>query len=179
MTLEQKQAPVQATQAQSPGAAASPAHRASWRSRVGRIAGRVIPVALTLGILLLVWQRYASRPDADQQILPTPVAVWNALVAQREVLWGHSRVTLYETAVGFAAALIAGVVFAKRPCLYKSCRKKISRRLTPGQGSNELVMSQNILFTTRSAAPLALSQMVAPIHAPRTTSSHPAPLLTP
>ncbi len=49
MTLDQKQAPAQAAQPQSPEAAASPAHRASWRSHVGRIAGRVIPVALALG----------------------------------------------------------------------------------------------------------------------------------
>jgi len=112
MTLDQKQVPLQATQPQSPGATASPAHRASWGSRAGRIAGRVVPVALAVGALLLAWQLYASRPDADQQILPTPVAVWNALVAQREVLWGHTLVTLYETAVGFTAALVAGVVFA-------------------------------------------------------------------
>jgi ABC-type nitrate/sulfonate/bicarbonate transport system permease component len=112
MTLDQKQAPLQPPQPQSPGAASSPAHRASWRSRAGRIAGRVIPVALAMGALLLAWQLYASRPDADQQILPTPVAVWNALLAQREPLWGHTLVTLYETAVGFTAALIAGVVFA-------------------------------------------------------------------
>jgi ABC-type nitrate/sulfonate/bicarbonate transport system permease component len=72
----------------------------------------VLPVALAVGALLLVWQLYAGRPGADQQLLPTPVAVWNALVAQREVLWGHTLVTLYETMVGFAAALVAGVVFA-------------------------------------------------------------------
>ena len=112
MTLDQKQAPAQPTPPQSPGGAASPAHRARWRSRAGRIAERAIPVALAVGALLLAWQLYASRPDSDQQILPTPVAVWNALVAQREVLWGHTLVTLYETTVGFTAALVAGVVFA-------------------------------------------------------------------
>jgi ABC-type nitrate/sulfonate/bicarbonate transport system permease component len=79
---------------------------------VRRAAGRALPVALAVGALLFAWQLYASRPDADQQILPTPVAVWNALVAQRQVLWGHTLVTLYETAVGFGAALVAGVVFA-------------------------------------------------------------------
>jgi ABC-type nitrate/sulfonate/bicarbonate transport system permease component len=112
MTLDQQQIPAQAEESLAPGVVASPAHRASWRSRAGRIAGRVIPVALAVGALLLAWQVYASRPDADQQILPTPVAVWNAVVAQRGVLWGHTLVTLYETAVGFAAAFVAGVVFA-------------------------------------------------------------------
>jgi NitT/TauT family transport system permease protein len=112
MTLDQRQIPTQAAEPLSPQATASPAYRAEWRRRLRRAAGYAIPVALTLGALLLAWQLYASRPDADQQILPTPVAVWNALVAQRGVLWGHTLVTLYETAVGFTAAFVAGVVFA-------------------------------------------------------------------
>jgi ABC-type nitrate/sulfonate/bicarbonate transport system permease component len=112
MTLDQRQIPTQAAEPLAPQATASPAYRAEWRRRLRRAAGYAIPVALTLGALLLAWQLYASRPDADQQILPTPVAVWNALVAQRGVLWGHTLVTLYETAVGFTAAFVAGVVFA-------------------------------------------------------------------
>src|SRR5205814_5948821 len=88
------------------------ARRGPWTNHLRRAAGRAIPVALTVGVLLLAWQFYASRPDGDQQILPTPIAVWNALIAQREPLWGHTLVTLYETVVGFAAALVAGVVFA-------------------------------------------------------------------
>ena len=112
MTLDQKHVPTQAQPSLAPQVATSPAYRASWRSRAVRMAGHVIPVALALGILLIAWQLYASRPDADQHILPTPIAVWNALVAQREPLWGHTLVTLYETVVGFTAALVAGVVFA-------------------------------------------------------------------
>ena len=77
MTLDQKQAAAQATQSQPPDAnpsAANRTDRVNWRQRVRHVASRVIPVALTLGILLLVWQLYASRPDSDQQILPTPIA---------------------------------------------------------------------------------------------------------
>jgi ABC-type nitrate/sulfonate/bicarbonate transport system permease component len=90
----------------------NPSRHTAWRRRLRTIAGRALPVALAVGTLLLVWQLYASRPGVDQQILPTPVAVSNALVAQHEVLWGHTLVTLYETVVGFAAAFVAGVVFA-------------------------------------------------------------------
>jgi ABC-type nitrate/sulfonate/bicarbonate transport system permease component len=111
MTLDQKRVPTQAPPL-APQTVARPASRANWRRQVGRAGGRVIPVALALGILLIAWHLYASRPDADQQILPTPVAVWNAFLAQREPLWGHTLVTLYETVVGFTAALVAGVVFA-------------------------------------------------------------------
>jgi ABC-type nitrate/sulfonate/bicarbonate transport system permease component len=115
MTLFQRQPPAPVIQPSEQGVApiaVSPTDHAGWQERLWHIAGRALPVALAVGILLLTWQLYASRPDADQQILPTPVAVWSALVAQREVLWGHTLVTLYETAVGFTAALVAGVVFA-------------------------------------------------------------------
>jgi ABC-type nitrate/sulfonate/bicarbonate transport system permease component len=115
MTLDQRQvdAPLESGPEQTAASGAiNHARRIVWRERVRRAAGRVIPVALAVGALLLAWQLYASRPDADQQILPTPVAVWSALIAQREPLWGHTLVTLYETAVGFTTALVAGVVFA-------------------------------------------------------------------
>ena len=77
--------------------------------RLGRAGG---PALLALAILLALWQWYAAQPEIDPQFLPTPAAVWAALVAQRDILWGHTLVTLWETAVGFAAALAAGVAFA-------------------------------------------------------------------
>jgi ABC-type nitrate/sulfonate/bicarbonate transport system permease component len=40
------------------------------------------------------------------------VAVWAALAAERELLWQQTLVTLEETLVGFAAALVAGLFFA-------------------------------------------------------------------
>ena len=77
--------------------------------RLGRTGG---PALLALAILIALWQWYAAQPEIDPQFLPTPAAVWAALVAQRDILWGHTLVTLWETAVGFAAALAAGVAFA-------------------------------------------------------------------
>lgn len=70
------------------------------------------PALLALTLLLAVWQWFASRPGADPQVLPTPVAVWHALVAQRTLLWKNSLITLHETVVGFAAAFAAGAFFA-------------------------------------------------------------------
>ncbi len=79
--------------------------------RPGRLAGRLLPAPLLLLALLVIWQAYASSPAVDQQLLPTPLAVWSALVVQRDILWGHTLVTLYETMVGFAAALVTGLLF--------------------------------------------------------------------
>ena len=78
-------------------------------SRLGMTGG---PALLALALLIGLWQWYAAQPEIDPQFLPTPAAVWAALVAQRAILWHHTLVTLWETAVGFAAALAAGVAFA-------------------------------------------------------------------
>jgi ABC-type nitrate/sulfonate/bicarbonate transport system permease component len=84
---------------------------ASRRHRSSRWTAALLPAPLLLLALLLLWQAYASSPSVDQQLLPTPLAVWAAIVSQRDILWANTLVTLYETAVGFGAALVAGLLF--------------------------------------------------------------------
>ena len=82
------------------------------RWRVSRLTvAATIPALVLLAALVLLWQWYASQPDIDAQILPTPLAVWGVLVGQRDILWQHMLVTLQETLIGFALALAAGVIF--------------------------------------------------------------------
>lgn len=79
--------------------------------RMRRIGVAVMPAVIVLAALIALWQWYASQPEVDPQLLPTPLAVWTSLVAQRDILWYHTLVTLNETLVGFAVALAAGVLF--------------------------------------------------------------------
>lgn len=80
--------------------------------RVSRLTvAATIPALGLLAALVLLWQWYASQPDIDAQILPTPLAVWGVLMGQRDILWQHMLVTLQETLIGFALALVAGVIF--------------------------------------------------------------------
>ncbi|HEY7341921.1 MAG TPA: ABC transporter permease [Ktedonobacterales bacterium] len=80
--------------------------------RVSRLTvADTLPALVLLAALVLLWQWYASQPDIDAQILPTPLAVWGVLVGQRDILWQQTLVTLQETLIGFALALAAGVVF--------------------------------------------------------------------
>jgi ABC-type nitrate/sulfonate/bicarbonate transport system permease component len=90
----------------------TPPRRDFTRRPFAGLARAALPVAVALAALLALWQWYASQPDVDPQLLPTPVAVWHALVAQRDPLWRNTLVTLSETLVGFAAALAAGVICA-------------------------------------------------------------------
>jgi ABC-type nitrate/sulfonate/bicarbonate transport system permease component len=78
------------------------------RRRLG-LSGYLPALALFVALLLL-WQWYASTGLVDPQLLPTPTAVWAVLVAQRDLYWYHTLVTLGETLVGFAVALAAGVL---------------------------------------------------------------------
>lgn len=89
----------------------SPSPRGGGGWGVGSILGGWPALALLAGLIVL-WQWYASGPGVDAFVLPTPLAVWHALVAQRAALWENLLVTLKETVVGFAAALVAGIVFA-------------------------------------------------------------------
>lgn len=70
----------------------------------------VWPSVVALMVLLLLWQGYVRVSGVDQQLLPTPLAVWNTLIAQREALWDNTLVTLWETVVGFGVAVITGVL---------------------------------------------------------------------
>jgi len=83
---------------------------ARWGSLSRRTLIATLPALALLAALVLLWQWYASQPTVDAQILPTPLAVWNVLVNQRDILWLHTLVTLQETLVGFAVALAAGVI---------------------------------------------------------------------
>jgi len=84
---------------------------ARWWRVSRRTLTAIVPALVLLAALVLLWQWYASQPDIDAQILPTPLAVWGVLVGQRDILWEHMLVTLQETLIGFALALAAGVAF--------------------------------------------------------------------
>ena len=83
---------------------------ARWGLLSRRTLVATLPALALLAALVLLWQWYASQPTVDAQILPTPMAVWNVLVSQRDILWQHTLVTFQETVVGFAVALAAGVL---------------------------------------------------------------------
>ncbi|MGO8948530.1 MAG: ABC transporter permease [Ktedonobacterales bacterium] len=90
---------------------------ASWGSAAPlrwsrRAVYAVTPALLLVGAMVAFWQWYASRPSIDPVLLPTPLAVWTTLLAERGPLWSNTLATLEETMVGFGAALLAGVFFA-------------------------------------------------------------------
>ncbi|MDP3061967.1 MAG: ABC transporter permease subunit, partial [Chloroflexota bacterium] len=69
------------------------------------------PGLIVLG-LLAAWEALARLYSVPRWLLPTPSAVGVELWASRGLLWGHTLVTLEEVLIGFALALVVGVVLA-------------------------------------------------------------------
>lgn len=94
-------------------------------TRAWRMAGLVWPPLVLLSALIALWHLEAVNAIRDAQVLPTPAAVAAALVSQWPLLLYHARVTLGETLVGFAAALVTGLALAAvidlSPWLRRAC----------------------------------------------------------
>ncbi len=71
----------------------------------------VWPSAIAVVVLLLLWQGYVVMSGIDQQLLPPPGAVWNALTTKHQAIWDNMLVTLWETVIGFGVALATGILF--------------------------------------------------------------------
>lgn len=73
---------------------------------------RVLLPVLALLAVLLFWQYYVVAYDVPKFVLPTPTAIWQALVSDIP-LWGEAALsTLEVTLLALAAATISGVLFA-------------------------------------------------------------------
>ncbi|HET9112039.1 MAG TPA: ABC transporter permease [Ktedonobacterales bacterium] len=79
--------------------------------RTARSLMAIWPSAVAVVVLLLLWQGYVVASGVNQQLLPTPGAVWNALATQRQAIWDNMLVTLWETVIGFGVALATGILF--------------------------------------------------------------------
>lgn len=75
-------------------------------------ARRVLTPLLTVMALLVLWQAVVGVGFVPNFLLPTPVQVVQSLVEDAPLLAGHCATTLAEAAVGLAAGVALGFVFA-------------------------------------------------------------------
>jgi len=86
--------------------------RKSWPNSVIRqVRAWTIPI-LILGALVAGWELWVWIGDVPGWQLPPPSAIAKELADSRVLLWDNTLVTLQEVALGFAAALAAGVILA-------------------------------------------------------------------
>jgi ABC-type nitrate/sulfonate/bicarbonate transport system permease component len=77
-------------------------------SRVARI---VVPIAFAL-LVLAVWQAYVAISGVAESSLPSPTEIARAGWDQRQLLLDNTWVTIAEILIGFAAAIVLGVLLA-------------------------------------------------------------------
>lgn len=65
--------------------------------------------SLVIVALLLLWEASCRVFNVDPVILPTPSAIWGALVEFKGPIWDHSIQTFYRTIAGFAIAVAVWV----------------------------------------------------------------------
>ena len=70
-----------------------------------------VPALILLGLVGL-WEIWVQVWDVPKWQLPPPSEIGRELSASRLLLWHHMLVTLQEIVLGFAAALVAGLVLA-------------------------------------------------------------------
>ncbi len=73
---------------------------------------RALKVALTLVVLIVLWEVACRVFHVPSYLVPAPSAIGSRLYEKRDLYLGHTWVTVYETLAGFALAVVVGVLAA-------------------------------------------------------------------
>jgi NitT/TauT family transport system permease protein len=69
-----------------------------------------IPPGVVIVASVVLWELVVAVFRVQEFVLPGPSAVWAALWKWREAIWFNAAQTLYTTLVGFALAVVGGMV---------------------------------------------------------------------
>lgn len=89
---------------------AAEAGQPRWRGG-GTALAWVLPL-VTLALLVVAWHVATRLFDWPRWLVPSPLDVWDALMAERSLLPRHFWVTLLETLGGFGLAIAIGIPVA-------------------------------------------------------------------
>ena len=96
-----------------PASSAAPAPHAAAAPRAGvSRARRVLTPLFTVVGLLVVWELVVDLGLIPNFLLPTPIQVVQALVADISLIVGHAATTLVETAIGLLIGVALGFAIA-------------------------------------------------------------------
>src|SRR5205823_15087845 len=76
-----------------------------------RLAGYGPAIVLTLALLAL-WELYVRAGQVSVQVLPSPIAIVQALMNNWSIIYGNTLQTLLETVLGLAIAALLGLLLA-------------------------------------------------------------------
>ncbi len=108
--------------------------------------GRWIPAVLILLGLVALWQLVVTLNDIPHWKLPAPSAIGEELWSSRGLLLGHTWVTLKEVLLGFAIALVIGVVLAGLISLSRTLERVIYPSVIASQTIPIIVIAPLLLI---------------------------------
>ena len=85
--------------------------RGRGHSALARLRLWATPASILIG-LVVVWELWVKVFNVPKWQLPSPSEIGSELASSRELLFTHTLVTLEEIVLGFAAALVAGLLLA-------------------------------------------------------------------
>lgn len=85
---------------------------------------RVLPIAFIVFFIML-WEILIKVYHIPKYILPAPSGILDALIYNREILWEHTKTTIFEAGVGFFAATIFAVFISGLMNKYKLLKKVV------------------------------------------------------
>lgn len=103
--------PAQEPEAQGLAQAGGPPSKSRWSS-VLRAGYDWTPPVLAFAGVIALWQGAISVFEVPTWLLPAPSDIAAVLVEQRSSLLNHTRVTLSEASLGYAAAIVTGIPLA-------------------------------------------------------------------
>ncbi|MGI6361122.1 MAG: ABC transporter permease [Bacillota bacterium] len=86
------------------------------------IKDKLLPLA-TILIVIIIWQIIAQSGVVPGYMLPAPLAVAQAFMADLSVLLGHLKVTLIEALAGLGLSIILGFMLALLMDRYETLKK--------------------------------------------------------
>lgn len=88
------------------------------------IEDKLYPIAAII-IILVLWQFITDIKHVPQYILPSPAKIVNTLIKDFSIIMGHTKVTLYESFIGFALSIIFSFILAVLMDSFKIIKKSI------------------------------------------------------
>lgn len=70
------------------------------------------PVAITVVLLVLLWELVVYALEVPIYLVPGPTDVWHSMVEHQRALLRHTQVTLWETLGGFGLSIAIGIPMA-------------------------------------------------------------------
>ena len=70
---------------------------------------KITRLILLSALFITFWQGIISLFDVPPYLLPTPLAVWQRLMTQADLLFMHAKITLLEILLGLVLVILYGL----------------------------------------------------------------------